>query len=363
MPVDERGNTLAHVAAESDEAECILALAACPAWSADARNARGMSALHVASQANAPRSVRALIDAGAALDAINEWRETPLHLAAAAGHAQVVDVLLAASDLRGYAWGEALDRWGRSATHVAREQGEASAVAPLGGASAAHEAPPREPRSAPASTRGQPGDAGNAEQREQLRRELIAALERRVAVKVPLPLATTPSTREPPLASTEPRVACAPAPHARAPSGARALSKLVEYPGDAAAISALLAQPDVHAGGRDMFGLTALHKFAAWNRVQLVELLLSAMSREDANARGGEHGWTALHFAADAGACEAYAALFRAPALVDTGMRDLSGRTAAELLARLHGQGGVQQASEDASAATSPESIARVRQD
>ena len=33
--------------------------------------------------------------------------------------------------------------------------------------------------------------------------------------------------------------------------------------------------------GRDAFGLSALHKFAAWNKVDLLELLLPFLSEQD----------------------------------------------------------------------------------
>jgi ankyrin repeat protein len=97
-----------------------------------------------------------------------------------------------------------------------------------------------------------------------------------------------------------------------------ALSKLVEYPGDVAAIEASLSSPEtVDPSGRDSFGLTALMKFASWDKVDLMDLLLAglaAAARSPGEPQSRDvilrhlhesspaDGFTALHHAADVGA-------------------------------------------------------------
>ena len=120
------------------------------------------------------------------------------------------------------------------------------------------------------------------------------------------------------------------APFGRPGNGKRALSKLVEYPGDPEAVSRLLSDPAIDAAAADMFGLTALHKFAAWDKVELVELLLPVLDTAAINATGGETGATALHQAIDMGAVRAARRLLQDERL-DLAVTDGAGNTAAEL--------------------------------
>ena len=110
------------------------------------------------------------------------------------------------------------------------------------------------------------------------------------------------------------------------------LSKAVEYPGDPAHVAAALAGGGCDPCGRDAFGLTALHKFSAWDKVDLITLLLPHLDDADArlNERAGEHGWTPLHAAAEMGAARAAEALLALPA-VRPDVTDRSGRTAEQL--------------------------------
>ncbi|KAJ1633158.1 ankyrin repeat-containing domain protein [Pavlovales sp. CCMP2436] len=309
--VDGRGNTLCHIAAECGESECLAALiAGAGREQLEPINWKGMTPLHVAAQSSSLSCVDELLQAGASLDARNLFGETPMHLAAAAGQSRVVERLIVAAGARGYDWAAAVDRWHRSAAQVAREQGEPVVMALL--CAGSDPVPDGGP---------QPPSAAGALQRAQLQRELMAAQSR----ARPLPprnvtIVTGPSGLLP-----------AARPAATAQS-LRALSKLIEFPGDARAIGGHLDDPSVSLGGRDIFGLAALHKFAAWNRPELVELLLARATRDEVNAVGSEHGFTALHFAAEAGAKAAFAALL-ASSLVVSNIRDKSGQTGIELLA------------------------------
>ena len=79
------------------------------------------------------------------------------------------------------------------------------------------------------------------------------------------------------------------------------LSKLVEYPGDPEAIAKLLASGTVDAAGKDLYGLSALHKFCAWDKLELVQLLLPHLAAADINAPGGTERQTPLHMIAEMG--------------------------------------------------------------
>jgi len=65
-----------------------------------------------------------------------------------------------------------------------------------------------------------------------------------------------------------------------------ALSKLVEFPGDPTKLKELLSDPSVALNGKDMYGITALMKFAAWNKVDLLHLLLPLLDSEEVNTTG-----------------------------------------------------------------------------
>lgn len=88
--------------------------------------------------------------------------------------------------------------------------------------------------------------------------------------------------------------------------------------------------------GQDMFGITALMKFAAWDKTDLLELLLPVAQNDNTyfNLASPTDGFTALHHAADMGARRAFAFL-AATAGVDDAVLDKRGRKAAELAAWL----------------------------
>jgi hypothetical protein len=62
----------------------------------------------------------------------------------------------------------------------------------------------------------------------------------------------------------------------------QALSKLVEYPGGGAEKLASLLDDavGVDPAGRDYMGLTALHKFASWDKPELLDVLLPRLDED-----------------------------------------------------------------------------------
>ena len=68
-----------------------------------------------------------------------------------------------------------------------------------------------------------------------------------------------------------------------------ALSKLVEFPGDVDSVRQMLEQQipvAVDPAGKDMFGVAAIHKFSAWNKVDLLQLLIPYLTLTELNSRG-----------------------------------------------------------------------------
>lgn len=105
-----------------------------------------------------------------------------------------------------------------------------------------------------------------------------------------------------------------------------ALSKLVEFPGDESHLRELLLDPSVALNGKDMYGLTALMKFAAWNKVNLLEILLPHLTTEEINTYGGRSKLPLLHYCVDMDASTALERLLQ-DGRVDVNARDEYGRT------------------------------------
>lgn len=74
------------------------------------------------------------------------------------------------------------------------------------------------------------------------------------------------------------------------------LSKVIEHPPDLEAIREQLADSDIDPSGVDMFGLSALHKAASWNNVELIELLEPYLTKDDLAIKSAD-GDTALDLA------------------------------------------------------------------
>ncbi len=76
----------------------------------------------------------------------------------------------------------------------------------------------------------------------------------------------------------------------------RNLARLIEFPLDEESFVALCGSDDVDVGGKDFFGLTALHKVAAWDKPNCVAFLLR-LRPNLINVRDAE-GCTAAHHTA-----------------------------------------------------------------
>eukprot|EP00928_Gymnodinium_smaydae_P067049 TRINITY_DN49987_c0_g1_i1.p1 TRINITY_DN49987_c0_g1~~TRINITY_DN49987_c0_g1_i1.p1 ORF type:complete len:393 (+),score=70.08 TRINITY_DN49987_c0_g1_i1:135-1181(+) len=247
---------------------------------------RGVAPLHTAACNGAVRAVRLLVDLRAAVNAGNHWKETPLHVAVAAGRADVMHELLGArADM------EKLDNWQRSPLRVAKEVG-ADALARALLEAGACEASATETEDAATDLQAPPTDRL---QQQALTAEFLQRVEDRGGRAFVEPKVTQMFAAPDKI----PSKTCV-----SVTSQSMPLSKLVEYPGDPRALSRLLCDPSVDPAGRDAFGLTALHKFAAWNKTDLLELLLPHMSDADVNASDAQNGYTPLHHAIAMGAAQ-----------------------------------------------------------
>lgn len=154
--------------------------------------------------------------------------------------------------------------------------------------------------------------------------------------------------------------------HIKAPKQKLSLSKLIEYPGDPLQLNDILLPyhqlqsvtcddnsncidssdkkyivdnqmeqygKNIDLNGKDMYGLTALMKYAAWNKVDLVRMLLPYLTAEQVNTRGGskDQQYTCLHYCIDMEAVDTLAFLLKEAisngGKVDTTAVDAQGRT------------------------------------
>jgi hypothetical protein len=129
-----------------------------------------------------------------------------------------------------------------------------------------------------------------------------------------------------------------------------ALSKFVEYPGDPLQLSALLEERRLDPGGKDMLGYSALHKFASWDKVDLLELLCPHLSPAlflaPAGGKNDLNQFTCLHLCVEMRAWRALRYLTSHELVtrcgIDVNMRDRSNRTFKDLLREHLARGEVQ---------------------
>jgi hypothetical protein len=129
-----------------------------------------------------------------------------------------------------------------------------------------------------------------------------------------------------------------------------ALSKFVEYPGDPLQLASLLEEQKVDPGGKDMLGYSALHKFASWDKVDLLELLCPHLSPAlilaPAGGKSDPNHYTCLHLCVEMRSWRALRYLTSGDVVaryeIDLDARDKNGRTFKDLLREHLAQGKVQ---------------------
>lgn len=112
---------------------------------------------------------------------------------------------------------------------------------------------------------------------------------------------TTPTTTTTSIVVVTPDPNLTPAAAAVLPDRRRsAISKHLEYPGDPAALKKMVANSfEFDVNGKDMFGLSALHKLSSWDNPDLLAILLLTQSSERVDVRSvtAADGFTCLHCA------------------------------------------------------------------
>lgn len=332
---DEKGCTALHAAASCNETAVLKLLLA------DARVDRAacakyqMTATHHAAASNAVDALAVLV-ADAPVDLIdrpNEWGETPLHLAAAAGNHKAIRLLLASR-----ADAQQVDHWGRDASRIAQEQGLNAEDLGLPKAHALNESDVGPSERSDAAGPFPPTCA--AAMRDELTQILTSKRTYRHEVVASDGLPDGSRIEEGGSTSTtglcnaliQENQPCGSSGQQSSRSRFPALSKYCEYPGDVTELRRLLEQGDVDPSGRDMFGLSALHKFCAWDRPELIGVLLPWLSHEDLNLAAGPSHCRAspLHLAAEAGATRAVRVLLGQDGL-DKLAKDDKGRAPIDL--------------------------------
>lgn len=116
----------------------------------------------------------------------------------------------------------------------------------------------------------------------------------------------------------------------------KALSQQLEYPGDFDAVVDMLSQPDVYdPAGKDMFGVAAIHKFSAWNKPEFLAILCAKLTVEELNMRGGDNGFSCIHFCIEMGAFQSLQFFMEFGAKVDIALKDNNGMSPLELARKL----------------------------
>jgi ankyrin repeat protein len=106
------------------------------------------------------------------------------------------------------------------------------------------------------------------------------------------------------------------------------LSKCIEAPLDEPRFMELLNSPNVDLKGKDMYGLTAMHKLAAWNNhIPLIALL----ARMDDIAPQDPQGNTPLHLAVEMGSIRTKCVLEKRYSPEQLQIRNSSGKTYLEV--------------------------------
>lgn len=97
-------------------------------------------------------------------------------------------------------------------------------------------------------------------------------------------------------------------------------------------ISKLIQDPNIDIAGADMFGLTALHKFACWGKVELLNLIIPLLSVDELNAVSKNEGFTALHWCVEMSAINTFELLLK-DGRINPNATDKKGKTVRQLAA------------------------------
>ncbi|KAF0717658.1 Aste57867_2170 [Aphanomyces stellatus] len=326
--VDKDGKSAFHYSCLNDDANLLAILLADDRVDVLLATRNGDTGMHMAALYSSLKALALLhADGRVDLNCQNQYGETPLHLCAGSGDksaSRTADLLLS--------FGAKLtvtDKWGRGPKDVSHDNAENPIVDTFNAYLA--------DRARCSEEESDAVEATTAAYRAKLEEERVAAMQKKnrpMALGISLgglkgiQLKKTETVVKTMFKADEGRVTGAAV--AEVKDGRQALSKLVDFPGDYEAIKLHLSTPEkVNPAGADSYGLTALHKFASWNKTDYLDLLLPHLSPDELNTRDPE-GKTALHYAVEMASVAAIKVLVGAN--VDREVRDGKGRTVQDIL-------------------------------
>lgn len=256
----------------------------------------------------------------------NAWGESALQLAAAAGDGPMLTALMACNIDQSLQ-----DQYNRTAVDVALQMGHLHLIG-AGLLSRAFATSASEPI-ANTVVHDEAGGAAKACLAQELSDVLLrkeGAWGRPTVTKVrgifQDPVTVSPSAEHQPATVTAFRATM----NTSMPSSRVSLSKMVEFPGDPEQLAVMLHPAEgptsCDINGKDMFGLTALHKFSAWDKLDLMDMLLN---HPEVNINAVGPMGSALHSAVDMAAEAAVRRLLMTA--IDRNIVDKEGRTALDL--------------------------------
>jgi ankyrin repeat protein len=321
--LDKDGRSAFHYACLNDDINLLKVLLADNRVDTELKSPKGDTCMHLAALYACLEVLKILFNdvrTSKLLNAKNQWGETPLHLCAGSGdkgasRAALLLLEAGASVLE-------TDRWSRGPLDVAHDNGENSLVQVL----QSHVS------KQPSNVQTKVKDITEHYQKVKNDKPVIPEETKQQQAKMIFGglggalkgLKKVEITEKTMFAKAEGKVDSS-ATYQDAKSTGKVLSKLIDFPGDKEEIKGHLANKEVNAGGRDAYGLTALHKFASWNKTEFIDLILPHLTKEQINAQDPD-GKTALHWAVEMASVAAVSRLVECPEL-DTNIKDKKGRT------------------------------------
>lgn len=320
--IDKDGRSAFHYGCLNDDAPLLRVLLADARVDVHLASPRGETGLHMASLYAAREALKLLFSDGRAdVNAQNSFKETPLHLCAGSGDkgaAAAARLLLANG-----ASMTLTDQWGRAPKTVSHDNAENPLVAVFDEYLADKPALAEELKQLKVAYDAMNRKKEHNDEANKAAKKSIFGLLGAVKLK-------KTTTVEKKMFRAGEGATTATAASSKATDGRRALSKLVDFPGDLDAITAHLECPEkIDPNGADAYGLTALHKFASWNKSEYLKLLIPKLEKKDLDGTSPD-GKTALHWAVEMASVAAVKELIAAG--IDKDARDGKGHTVAEIL-------------------------------
>mmetsp|Transcript_17090 Transcript_17090/g.35186 ORF Transcript_17090/g.35186 Transcript_17090/m.35186 type:complete len:396 (-) Transcript_17090:49-1236(-) len=336
--VDKDGRSAFHYSCLNDDVPLLKTLLADDRVDVVLTSPKGDTALHMASLYAALEAMKLLFSDGRVdVNAQNKYGETALHLAAGSGDkgaSKAAQLLLS----MGNASLTVRDKWGRGPVDVSYDNAENSLVKTL---TTYLEENKDIKEEVERITKEYKEESEKPVYSDTANKNAKAAILKGLGGGVPgllggiggIKLKKTVTKEKTMFSKTEGKAGTAGVGSKTATElsdGRKALSKLIDFPGDVEEIKTHLEKPEeVDPNGPDAYGLCAIHKFASWNKTVLLELLIPKLEPALINTPDKE-GKTALHWAVEMASVAAVKCLVANGADVEA--KDGKGRTVGFIL-------------------------------